>query len=207
MTVYTAQTYNDPSGLNSDPGDPVTSELMKAALFNPRAIAQAASGADTMQQAMHLIGTVSAGTDGTSYDFDAADITGYHEIRVVGGCDLSFTTTGEFHVDVDFGASGWITILNYTTASGSEGIVCDVNMTGLDLGGAGNTKFGYGRLVSKTGTDWRTLTGDAWSTDLNAYSAVANAAEGVRVTVNGTGGTIKGGTTPTRFALYGRKIV
>lgn len=61
-------TYTDPSTLNTDPNDPVTSELMTAAIDNPVAIAEGASGAPRVVAAALSIyggtGTVS-NTDDT----------------------------------------------------------------------------------------------------------------------------------------------
>lgn len=65
-------TYTDPSTLNTDPNDPVTSELMTAAIDNPVAIAEGAAGAARIQP--EALGTFLASGTTTASATDLADV-------------------------------------------------------------------------------------------------------------------------------------
>ena len=64
-------TYTDPTTLNTDPNDPVTSELMTAAIDNPVAIAEGAASAARIQPAALDI----YGGTGTVTNTDATILT------------------------------------------------------------------------------------------------------------------------------------
>lgn len=131
MTVYPSQTYTNPSTLNSDPGDPVTSELMKAALFNMRAMAQGAAGSDAIADAVFegqrtssgtSIYTVteyggvwldfiayagSAGTDAVNIEIDVSDdnqATWSSKLSITSALVTNEYRTGTFFLDYTAGA-------------------------------------------------------------------------------------------------------
>lgn len=177
MTIYTAQTYNNPSTLNSDPGDPVTSELVKAGLGNPRAIAQSASGADTMEQAPHILGETASGT-GALQDFDGADVTDQNEIWLCGYGTFSGTS---LRLELDYASSGWTTALTLYSGGGltADDFRLALRISNLNAWATDQTRILSGQYYA-----------DGSLNQALEVISVAQAAEGVRLRADGGGQTI-----------------
>lgn len=211
MTKYASQTYNNPSLLNSDPGDPVTSELAKAQLFNPRAIAQAATGADTMEQAWHFITTETSTSDVAALDFNAVDVSGYDALMIVGGFNLAVPALGVGGVvaQVDIGGT-WTTFASYGITSGSglgysEGVVMRAMIDNLQAGSAILGKHGTFSFVGRASTNWN-ASGTTATDNPFGHSFIANhtGADGVRVATTGSA-ALYGTVATTVLTLYGQK--
>ena len=136
-------TYTDPSTINTDPNDPVTSEFGTAALDNPVAIAEGASGAPRIVAGALAtnLGNGSATAVGTI--LDVTDLTDVGQLLVY----------GPLGIDAASGETGTVTVqVAYSTDNGSTfGAASDV--PGATLSSGGDPETGqYVYVVALTGS-------------------------------------------------------
>ena len=139
-------TWTDPATINTDPKDPMTSEFGTAALENPEAMAEGASGAPKVEAAAVnlLLASVEAGRNVTS-SADATDLDRVDTVIVhgagSGAAGLSANATYQLSTNngVSFGSS--VEVFQCEDTGGAGFVVVDmsahnairINATGADI--------------------------------------------------------------------------
>lgn len=173
------------------PGQPWTSAKALAAFENPRALAEGASGAPTMQVAWHLLQTIALGSSADNVTF-TVDISQYRAIRVVGAATTAVANNLQINVQVQI-ASTWRTAVQ--GATGQDTSIIDVTVDRID---AADFKVATGIVA-----DSASLTTYAQREGTIYMRVVDNAGAASAVRVATTGGILM--TTATEFHLYGIK--
>lgn len=172
------------------PGQPWTSAKALAAFENPKAIAEGASGAPTMEVAWHLLEAKQAANADTVVLFDT-DISAYRSVRLQGGAQSG--AANSLQVDVDILINGtWRTVV--ATSGSITTVMLDITIDRTD---ADDFKTVTGLVAEKTGgASYDQATGAVYM----AINNNSGAATQIRVIA-----TAASFTTATEFNLYGIK--
>ena len=193
-------TYTNPTTLNNDPDDPLTSEWGEAAIQNPLAIAEGASGAPTVEVAWHLLETLTPTVDGTTFAL-ATDVSAYRAIRLAGVCKIVGATSSVVSVQINHGG-GWRTIL--TTAS-ANAHAFDVEVNGVDNADSEGIALISGQHATGLALDRSSNTVIGESTGVLGYSAQTGVVSAIRITSAGLNFDAETSGDEPIFRLFGIK--
>lgn len=172
------------------PGQPWTSAKALAAFENPKAIAEGASGAPTMEVAWHLLEAKQAANADTVVLFET-DISAYRAIRIVGGAQNAAGNALQVDVDIKIGGT-WRTAI--ATSGSISAVMMDVTIDRTD---ADDFKTATGIVAERTGAvSYNQQTGAVY------MSIVENSGVATEVRVAAGASSF---TAATEFNLYGIK--
>jgi len=198
--------WTDPATIPTSPDDPVTSDFGTAALANPVAAFEGASGAPTCEVAWHELEVLTPSVDTTTITL-TTDISAYRAVRLIGGAKATGVADADpdITVEVNIGG-GWRTLVSESPGSSAQwGVMVDVHVDNID-----NNDSSGQRLLTGSVSFVETPAGN-WDADriMSVVAPVAavwqdaGSATGIRV-VNNTAQFDVSEGDPT-FRLYGIK--
>jgi len=194
-------TWTDPSTINTNPKDPITSEFGTAALENVEASAEGASGAPTWEVAWHYLEKLEPETNQATLEF-TTDISTYRAVKVEGA--VSPTASYQFTVDYRI-ATTWRSI-DGLSASSSDAHLISVELSELDDGDGASFHFIKYQSANITTLNRNGASILPVSPDSSLmYSTISGAINAIRIRTNS--GTFNGPAAASRSVvrLYGIK--